>query len=248
MKKNKKREKRNKLVIKSNKLIRDVRYELSEKEQKLIIYLISLIAKGDENFNELHIMAKDYFDICGINSSGKNYEDIKKTIKNLADKSWWIEIDNDTETLFKWIDTAKVDKNNGKIEIKLSSSLEPFLLNLTENFTKYELINILTLSGKYSLRLYELFKSYLWQGEWEINISDLKKIINCNGYPAYKEFNRSVLSKAVKEINKYTDLKVSYVAIKKGKSTSGIKFSIKEKDNYIDNMNLLINRSKKIGQ
>ena len=50
-------EQRTNLVVKSNELIRNVRYSLSEQEQKIVIFLISQIGKDDKELNR-HLVYK----------------------------------------------------------------------------------------------------------------------------------------------------------------------------------------------
>lgn len=50
----------------------------------------------------------------------------------------------------------------------------PYLLQLKERFTRYELKNILYFKNKYSIRIYELLKQYEKIGKREINIKELR--------------------------------------------------------------------------
>lgn len=215
------------LVVKSNDLIRKTRYELSEQEQKIIIYLISKIKAEDKELRAVTISIKEYCNICNIRYTGKTSQYIKKSIQNIADKSWWIRIDEDEEILFRWINDPKISR--GKIVFQLSAFLEPYLLELKENFTKYELINVLALKGKFSIRLYELFKSYLWKKGFTMELEDIKKLLHCENYKTYKDFRVRVLDYSIKEINEYTDLEIRYKPIKAGKKVVKIQFTIKEK-------------------
>lgn len=240
------RAKRNELVVKSNNLIRDVRYELSEREQKIIIYLISLITLNDTEFKSVQMSIKEYCEVSGIKYNGKNYKDIKRTIKELADKSWWVKSDK-SENLFRWIDTVEIFHSGDTITIQFSESLKPYLLQLKSDFTKYELINILPLRGKYAVRIYEILKSFLWIGKFEIGLSEFKELINCNKYNAFKEFNRNVLNRSINEINEYTDLIVKYSTIRKNRKVEELKFIINEKEGYQINMDLILKRIQRLG-
>lgn len=238
------KEKRNELVVKSNELIRNVRYTLSEQEQKLIIYLISHIDKNDIELKSVTINIREYCKVTGIKSTGGsviNY--IKNGVKELADKSWWI--NTDKEILFRWIDTVSITGEN--ITIKLSESLIPYVLDLKENFTKYQAIEALALKGKYTIRLFEILKSYQWQGKLVIKLDELRELINCvDKYRAYKEFNRNVLKYSINEINSYTDLQVEYTTIKTGKKVDLIVFNIKEKAGHDSFINLFKNQSERL--
>lgn len=220
---------RNELVVKSNELIRNTRASLTAQEQKIIIYLVSLINPEDTELKTLTISISDYCNLVGIKHTNENYRYIKKTIKSIRDKSWWIK-DNEDEVLFSWLDTANIKKNKGIIEIKLSSSLSDYLLQLKECFTKYNLLNILVLRGKYSIKLYELLKSYLWQGVYKVSVDELREIIDCKSFKKFAEFNRNVLEKSIAEINEYTDLFITVNKIKTGRYITDLEFKIEAND------------------
>ena len=242
------RKQRQELVVKSNELLRNTRYTLSTTEQKLLVYIVSMIKQDDKEFKEVEINIVEYCRLAGIETnSGNIYQYIKDQIQVLANKSWWIPVNNNKEILFRWIDKASIEKGSGTIKIKLHDNLKPYLLDLRSNFTKYELINVLTLRGKYAIRLYELFKSYLWQGKWEISVEDLKSLLNvADKYKQFKEFKRSLLIPAIDEINKYTDLDITFDAIKKGKTVRDIYFSINEKQGWQIGMDLMFNRKERL--
>lgn len=226
------RDKRNELVVKSNELIRNTRASLTAQEQKLIIYLVSLIEADDKELKTITFSISDYCDVVGIKHSNENYKYIKKSIKSISDKSWWIN-DNDkdkSETLFRWLDTATISKGTGVVEIKLSSSLSKYLLQLKECFTKYNLLNVLVLKGKYSIKLYELLKSYLWIGRYKVSVEELRDIIDCKSFPKFAEFNRNVLEKSIEEINTYTDLYITVNKIKTGRFITDLDFIIESND------------------
>lgn len=236
---------RNNLVVKSNDLIRNVRYSLSEQEQKLIIFLISQIEKNDTELNTIKIRLKDYCEIAGIEYYGGSISHLKDTIKNIADKSWWFQDSEAKENLFRWIDTATI--NGETAEIVLSQSLKPFVLQLKENFTKYEMIEVLALRGKYTIRLYEIFRSYLWLRKWRIKVDELRELIQCDKYKAFKEFNRNILKYSIDEINNYSGLEVNYITIKKGRYIDELEFDIEEKQGYQMSIDMIINRNARIG-
>ena len=231
-KENRIKKERNNLVVQSNTLIRNlkaIKDDLTVSEQKLIVYMISKICADDKDFKTVSLNLSEYCQICGIKKSGREYERIKQSIKNLRNKSWWIK-NNNEEILFAWIDTAKI-KRYKTIELTISEPLKPYLLELTENFTKYELINVLCLRSKYSIRLYEIFKSYLWLGIWEISIEEFRELLNIqNKYSSFRELNRSVIIPTLKEINKFTDLQINVSTQKNGNKVDKLIFNIKETD------------------
>ncbi len=237
---------RNELVVKSNDIIRSVRYSLTATEQKLIIYTISRIFAEDKELKKIRFRISDYINLVGITNNGKEYQRIKTTIRNLRNKSWWIK-DGNKEILFAWIDTAKIDEDTREIEITLSESLKPYLIDLKQNFTKYELINVLCLRSKYSIRLYEIFKSYLWLGKWEVYLNDFRELIGVQDkYKDFTEFKRNVINSSIKEINKYTDLNIKMETLKRGRNINKLIFNIVEKKGTQLVWDLIIEQSERL--
>ena len=71
-------------VIKSNDLIQKARFDLSVQEQKIILYLISKIKPEDDKLTIIKFTVKEFCSVCGINLSGKNYNDINNVIQTLV--------------------------------------------------------------------------------------------------------------------------------------------------------------------
>jgi plasmid replication initiation protein len=154
---------------------------------------------------------------------------LKKVIKQLTDKSRWITLDDGRETLIRWIEKPYIEPNSGTIQIRLDKDLKPYLLHLKEQFTQYSLYFILAMRSQYSIRVYELLKSYEYLKRCEFDIDDFKLQIGAEKYQRHADFKRFVLDTAVNEINKYADIDVSYELVKKSRRFAGIKFKIIKK-------------------
>jgi len=220
---------RNQSVVKHNDLIQKSRYNLSVQEQKIILYLISKIRPEDTEFHLYEFNIKDFCEICGIDEpSGKHYLALKETILNLKRKCFWIPIGDGQEATVSWIDKAIINKKIGIIKIKLDNDMKPFLLELQKNFTSYELDYILVMKSKYSIRLYELFKSHEFMSKCTYDIEHLKLLLSVTTYENFKDFRNRVLEPALREINIYSDIFVTYTATKKDRKYDKITFEIKE--------------------
>lgn len=227
---------RNYPVVKSNVLIQKTRYSLSLAEQKLILHLIQKIRIDDEEFQKYDLSIKEYCLLCGIDSdNGKNYKNIKSSLKSLADKSFWVPDDTGKEILCRWIAKAEIFKSSGVIKIQLDNDLRPYLLKLQGFFTAYNYYYVMSMRSQYSIRVYELLKShenqYIDIGV-EYTLEELRKIwmIDDDKYAKWFDFKRYVLDTAVKEINKLTDVFVSYNPIKTGRSVTAVQFFIQLKE------------------
>lgn len=223
------------IVVKSNDLITKSRFSLSLQQQRIILYMISKINPFDLDFSELEFDIKDFCRACCIDSkNGQYYITLKEHIKNIADKSLWIKIDDGRETLVRWIEKPYIDEKNGTIRLRIDRDMKPFLLDLKKNFTEYELIFTLYFNSKYTIRLYEYIKAVFGNHNREkaeiiLSIDELKNRIDGNTYKEFRDFNRRVLKPTVKEINEQSDMILDYELLKNGKKVSAIKFIIGHK-------------------
>ena len=235
------------MVVKSNRMVQRAVYDLSVQEQKLVMYLISKIKPEDDCFVEYDFSLKDLCAACGISNQGKNYEDFKKAILELQKKSFWIDGD-DVDVLYTWFSRVLIYKDDTRVRIKFGEDLQPFLLQLKQNFTCYELEKAVVLKSKYSIRLYEMLKSYSYKGEFVIPVSSLRRRLEIqpDEYTLFNNFKVRVLDKAASEINQFTDLDVSWEPIYRERSVHELRFKIKQKD-LLGNTLAEVERKKRLG-
>lgn len=218
-------------VVKANEIIQKARYDLTITELKALAYIFSKIKPNDTELQEYTFSIKDYCQVCGIDyQSGKNYESTKKNLKALRDKSFWIMDENGNETTVGWLGKVRISKGSGKITVKLDEDMQKYVIGLFDNYTQYELLSTLPMKSAYSFRIYELLKSYAFTKRHTFDIDDLKLTLMATNYVNFKDFRKKVLEIAIKEINLYTDLEVSWEPVTKGKKVIQVKFEIKQRD------------------
>jgi len=219
-------------VIKANELIQKSRFNLSLQQQKIVLYLISQITPYDDDFKLYEFSIVDFCNICGIDLG--HYAELKEQIKAIRDKSIWITLPNGAETTLAWIEKPYIEPKDGIIKIRLDKDMKPYLLQLKENYTRYELIWTLHFKSKYTIRLYELVKSIhfhdLYEYTREYTIDELRRLLDAEIYTNWINFRQRVLDPAVKEINENSDKIVRYEPIKRGRSFTRIKLFISSKD------------------
>lgn len=224
---------RNYTVVKSNELIQKARYDLNIAELKTLAYIFSKIKPNDKELQDYTFSIKEYCQVCGIDyKNGTNYINIKKSIKSLRDKSFWLMDEKGNEVLVGWLSKARINKGSGKITVRLDEDIQKYVIGLFDNFTQYELLSTLPMKSSYSFRIYELLKSYAFTKHHTFDIDDLKNKLAAANYVNFKDFRRYVLEVATKEINLYTDLEISWEPIKKGKKVIQVKFDIKQRDTW----------------
>jgi plasmid replication initiation protein len=239
---------RNLLVVKDNLLIQKARYSLTAREQKLILYIISKIKNTNKELSEITIDLNTFCDIVGIERQKQNIYDLCEIIRKLQSKTNIIE-DNNRIIMFNWIGTTIIERDKGIVKTYIDNIIGKYFINLYENFTKYQLENILCLKNSSSIRIYELCISHKFKSSFIISLSDLKTNLALEDkYNEYKYFNRDILANAKAEINRYTDIYIEIEGIKEGRKVASLKFTIRDKtreeqdkafnERYIDLHNL----------
>jgi plasmid replication initiation protein len=236
-------------IVKANVLIQQSRFYLNTQEQKIILYLISKIQPDDDEFKSYAFHINEFCRICEIDdNNGKNYKNIKDTLKGLRDKSIWVEIAKGRHTTLGWLSCVTIDENSGVVDIKLDDRMKPFLLQLKEHFTQYSFYYILAMKSQYSIKIYELLKSYEYRGVCEFPIDDLKKMLGAEHYERHADFQRKVLDTALREINGYSDITAEYFLEKTGKKFTDITFQIRTVKNAKKRFDNLNNIGKKLNK
>ena len=219
-------------VVKANEIIQKAKFDLSLMEQKTFCYAVSKIKPDDKEGTEYTFTINEYCDVCGINrNDGRTIENVKESLKRLRDKSFYLVEHDGSFVLIGWLSKVRVLPKSGKIKIKFDEDMQKYLMGLYNNYTQYSLLCVLPMRSAYSIRLYELLKSYvgLKRKEMDFDIDDLKNQIAAP-YERFPDFRRYVLEPATREINRYTDIEISWEPIKKGRKVVAVKFRMSECD------------------
>lgn len=238
-------------VVKSNDLITHSRYTLTLSQHRLLLFLISKIKPYDIVSDTYNVAIKDIIKVCEYDNSkdGKYYTIIKKDLLKLRNSAIWIETARGLETM-GWLSKAiitKPKKNTGEYQeiiFKFDEGLRDYLFDLKKLYTQYNLEDILLLSHKYSLRLYEYLMTYANIMYVIADIEDLKIRLDAESYSKYNHFKERVLKPAIEDINNNTKLYIRYDEIKTGRTYTHIAFYIwgineDSKDNTIDDMRII---------
>lgn len=226
-------EDKNFLVRKSNLLIMNSKYDLNSIQQKLIILLASKVKPEDQDFKRYKLKVKDYMNLLSIKDQSF-YVEMPKITKELLTKV--VEIEDDEKLIqCSWLSCAVYEKGTGEIELEFSPTLKPYMLELNQRYTQYEIKNIISLKDKYSIRIYEILKCYQFRGELETSVENFKKLISVadDQYTVYGNFKNRVLKKAQKEL-KNTDISFELEEIKTGRKVTDLKFIIRSNKNHIN--------------
>ena len=225
-------------VVKDNLLIQKAQTNLSKTEQKLLNYLISLVKPDDEDFKPYLIKKTDFAVLAELDASNID-RGFKKIAKEAKEKIFWFE-DDKSGKYVNWFD-LEILKQRGYIQISLDPKIKKYIIGLQSNFTEYELYNIMALSTKYAITLYEFLKSYQYAGKIEIDVENFKSHIGALSatFDRFSEVKRRILDPALDDINQKTDLDIEYkcldskkkiIKTMQGHKVCYLRFSIKARE------------------
>lgn len=162
--------------------------------------------------------------------------DLEKRLKNLFQV---IKIEDENKrkgfTLISLFAKAECEQDeDGLWQVDLACSVEAmeYIFNVdTIGYLSYMLKNVIELTSRYSYILYLYLERNRYRHQWEIDIDELKEMLNCtaDSYSEYKRFNDLILKKCKSELNEKTSLRYSYRPTKKkGRKYTAIQFTIEK--------------------
>ena len=218
------------LIVKSNELIQ-ASYKLTLQEARVILLLTSMIKRDDDDFKLYRIKVKDFAKFAGIEKNKNIYKQLFNLTKKLRKRDISIAKNDGRIMDIGWLSSSEYYSREGFVELEFSPKLKPYLLQLKERFTKYQLNNILKIKSFSGIRIYEFLKQWEKLKTKTIEISDLREVLGISKekYKLYGDFKRRILKPAQKEISEKTDISFNLTEIKKGRKVVMLRFNIKPK-------------------
>lgn len=215
------------VVVKHNDLIKSA-YKLSLIESRIILSCIAQVnSKGTlSHLDKFSVTVEDIADLLEAGDDANMYANLKAALNRLYERSvYFIEPSSRSgERRTRWVYSVDYVPQSGCIDLFFSPHIIPFLSEIKDNFTQYKLEHVLNLKSSYGIRLYEILKSSML-GEATLSVEWLKESLELpESYKQISNLKDRVLNPAVKEINKHTDMTVSYEQIKTGRVITAFKF------------------------
>lgn len=219
----------NSVQIRHHNVITNARHELSAVQLDIYFMLLSRLRPGDNSKYEISV--KEIEDLTGRQW---NYQQLRDATSGLIGKVFEIE-EEDGLLQVALMSSAKYIKGQGRIQLTIAEELKPYLVDLKNNFTSFQLFCVLSMTSKYAKWLYVQFSRWKDLGYLSYELEQLKFRLNLKDpkgklpeqYKQWGQFKDNVLEPSIKQINETSDIRVSYATEKKGKSIYKINFSIK---------------------
>ncbi|MCE6234773.1 replication initiation protein RepM, partial [Acinetobacter baumannii] len=225
------------LVVKDNALI-NASYNLDLVEQRLILLAIVEARESGKGINAndpLEVHADSYINQFGVHRNTA-YQALKDACKDLFARQFSYQEKkangNIRNVMSRWVSQIAYNDNEATVDLIFAPAVVPFITRLEEQFTKYELQQVSSLSSAYAIRLYELLIQWRSTGKTPtIELQEFRKKLGVldNEYLRMAHLKERVLELSIKQINEHTDITVKYEQHKRGRSISGFSYTFKQK-------------------
>ena len=231
--------KKSDLVVKSNRLI-EASYRLGLNEQRIILYSICRCREEQKGlFPDLPVtITADAFTKQFPSIDKTNvYRQLKEAMDALYERSVTIhDIDpasgHARVKKTRWISEGAYVDGAGNVQVTFTPEVIKYITRLETEFTSYQLEKVGNMTSAYAVRIYELLSQHRGIGNRTLNLAWLRETLGVQPgeYKLTADFKKWVIEIAVDQINKHSDLTVSYKPQKTGRAITDFVFKIKGKD------------------
>lgn len=232
------------MIVKSNTLI-EASYNLSNSEHRLLdlaLAELSTYSECEKHITTLpemiYVRAEVYSEVFGV-SKDAAYLALREASEQLFTRYFTYKVKSELYPTHKelrkarWVQEIGYIEGQGVVVLSFTKVLTELAGRLSREFARYHLEQTAPLRSAYARRLYEMMMQ--WRGDNKeipyLSYSELRYrfCINEKQYSTMSNFKRVVLDPAIKQINKHTDIEVTYKNILEGRKIVGFLFTSKVK-------------------
>jgi plasmid replication initiation protein len=124
---------------------------------------------------------------------------------------------------------AEYNKHSGSITVNFTDHIMPYLAQVRQKFTLYNLKEISNFGSLYTTRLYELLQDFKTTGWMLKSVEELRESLAVGTkFKSYNDFKKYTFAHACQEINNNYDMYLTFEEIKTGRKIVAVKFLFKQ--------------------
>lgn len=126
---------------------------------------------------------------------------------------------------------GEMDENGlWTIQLTCTPKAMKYIFNVEKlGYLRYKLRCITSLTSRYTYVLFMYLEANRFRKSWEVDLAELRQILNCDteeSYKEYKLFNNRILKKCQSELHEKTECRFNYEPVKTGRRVTGVKFTL----------------------
>lgn len=233
----------NKLRISKSKSLVEASYRLTLDEKRLVQYAITKVNPFKYYSGEAYCFNVLDFARCYKLNEKNCYRYANEALDQLFSRilTYWDDAKEMNVTCRLIIN--KFDDKKGVLGVRFSDEMHKMLIN-DKDFLSYAIKHTVAFTSPSSMRIYEILLYQLQRSPIKrlvkkFNISEIKETLGLGDkYNRFADFKIRVLDPAKEQINKHSDIQISYAVIKAGRTPTHIKFTAKYKTSEDQNGNI----------
>lgn len=211
-------------VVMANTLVRSAQ-SLSLAEKRM---LFAAVAKMGNNFGEVVLLATEYaatFDL----PPNQAYEQLKAASENFFNRYFTLAVPDRKGVMrwkIRWLSSIGYEEGSGRVGLRFTEEVLPYLCDLTREFTKYRLKQACALRSIHAWRLLELFEQQS-NGWLAISVEEFHHAMETPELYR-RNFNHlrvKLIEPAIKELCDKDGWLVSWEPVKRGRKVVSLKFT-----------------------
>lgn len=132
--------------------------------------------------------------------------------------------------LFEEAEAEQDEDGIWQIKLTCTEAATKYIFNVEKlGYLRYKLRCITSLTSRYTYILFIYLEANRFRESWEIDLDELKQILNCHEdslYDEYKRFNERILKRCQKELSEKTECRFTYEPVRRGRSVAAIHFKL----------------------
>ncbi|GAA3897233.1 hypothetical protein GCM10022228_04950 [Halomonas cibimaris] len=223
------------LVYKANALV-EASYRLSLYEQRIVLACIAQVRRNEPLTDQkLYMVSAQQIAKDTGTKLGTAYQHLKAASERLYRREVTLhEAPNGNGhakvKLTRWVQTVEYRESEGIVALRFGTDMVPYLSQLSEQFTRYALADVATMTSSHGMRFYELLCQWRDAGQREVSLEWLREALQLGEhYPNIRDLKRRVIQPAVDQVNEHSPLWCKWDQRKTGRRVSHLVFTFGEK-------------------
>ena len=226
-------------IVMQNRILQAF-YAMTLDEKRLLLLASSVVRLIDATEKDaIEISAKSFAEACNIQVDSA-YTQLKDASETMMRRFFSYRNERGGLVNVQWVIRSIYE--DGCVSLCFTDEVLLMLkvFDRDNPFTKYKKEDVLKLRGEYSIDLYHLAKKYEGMTSWTMSLEEIREELSLSkSYERINNLKTRVINPSVEEITKKTDINITYENVKRGRTVTGLEFTVTAKPSKKKGLELL---------